>query len=84
MIRRRIYDVHEGNEYELPQGQLLVTFDDESDFLRVAFRPAVWATWSRPFPELLELRQDDAPGPVRGGYPVEGGRSYGEDPHVLP
>lgn len=54
---------------EMYQGQVLVTYDAASDTMRVAWREDTWDTWSRPFDEVPDSRQDDEPGP----------RSYGED-----
>ncbi len=76
MIRRRTFIVPADNEYALPEGELLVTFDDFDDIMRVGFRPAPYETWSMPFEEDMELRDDDAMGVVRGTYPVDAGRRY--------
>lgn len=67
-MKRRVFDTT-GAEYGWPAGQVLVTFDPESDLMRLAIRPNSWDTWSRPLPLLAT--DDDAELP--------GSRHYGDD-----
>lgn len=61
-------------------GQLLVTFDPADGTMHVAHRPDSWDTWSVPFVEDEQLRQDDdAPSFAAQRTYFEGGRRYRDD-----
>lgn len=66
---RRIFDIPASNEYGLPTGQILVTFDPATEVMHVAHRPNSWNTWTRSLPQIDA--QDDAKQP--------GDRAYGPD-----
>lgn len=72
-MKRRVFST-EGAEYLSDllarPVQVLVTFDPESDLIRVAVRPDSWDTWSRP---MALVATDDDP------LPPPGSRHYGDE-----